>query len=98
MSLKHLVLAVVLVGLWVPIVSAQVKLPTTNPTAGAASGTAGAAASSTGLNSPNVTTNPNAVVPTMDTSAQFPLQGTPSTGSDASSPPAIPGSPPTAPR
>jgi hypothetical protein len=96
MSPKHLVFAVVLASLWVANVSAQVTSPTASPSTSTASDKAGA--SSTGANSPNGTTDPNAVAPTMDVSGAFPLQGTPSTGSDATSPPPVPGSPPTAPR
>jgi len=96
MSPKHLIFAAVLAALWVANVSAQVKAPTATPSTSAASDKP--AASSTGASSPSGTTNPNAVAPTSDFTAAFPLTGTPSTGSDATSPPPIPGSPPTAPR
>ena len=96
MSPKHLVFAVVLLGLWVADISAQVQSPTASQPTSAVSDKPGA--SSTGSNSPNKPTDPNAVGATSDMSAEFPLQGTPSTGSDATSPPSVPGSPPTAAR
>jgi len=96
MSPKHFVFAVVLAGLWIANVSAQVTSPAANQPASAT--TDEAAPSATGPNAANKTADPNAVGATSDASAEFPLQGTPSTGSDASSPPSIPGSPPTAPR
>ena len=95
MSPKHFVFAVVLAGLWVANVSAQVKSPTASPSTSTASDKPAASSSPS---SPSGKTDPNAVVPTMDVGAAFPLQGTPSTGSDATSPPPVPGSPPTAPR
>ena len=96
MSPKHFIFAVVLLGLWAATVSAQVQSPTASQATSAVSDKAGV--STIGSNAPNKATDPNAVGATSDMSAEFPLQGTPSTGSDATSPPSVPGSPPTAPR
>ena len=102
MSAKHIIVATVLAGLWVGNVAAQVTSPSASPSTGAAPAKPGV--SSTGPKAADGTTDPNAVEPTSDVGNTGPngigrpLYGTPSTGSEASSPGPIPGSPPTATR
>jgi hypothetical protein len=103
MLARHLIGAIALTALWAGAAAAQAPAASAIGNAPAAAGmsapSAGdAAKAAVGSSVPNAPAAGNSAAPTSEVGRFGNLVGSPSTGSDDSSPAPIPGSPPTAPR